>query len=199
MGRNRETAEAPSADPVMVERSNRTTMLRLETFLSKRSRGFVILVGLLLLVLIALIDGVTGRFDVTLFYLFPVAIVTFSRGKWMGVLFAGIAAIGGAATQVVNHVTSLDSSVTYWNGITRFYAYALVVMLIAPMREAVLFERDTAEKEAAAAEQLRALMELRDAAERATWDASEEAEDPALAELREALHQLDREWSSPAN
>jgi hypothetical protein len=100
----------------------------------------------------------------------------------------------------VNHVTSLDSTVTYWNAITRFYAYALVVMLIAPMREAVLFERDEAEKEAAAAEQLRALMELRDAAERAaSWDTPEEADDPALAELREALHALDREWSSPAS
>jgi K+-sensing histidine kinase KdpD len=194
----REQIEDLHADPPTVERGNRTTMLRLEAFLSARSRGFVIVVGLLLLALISLIDGVTGRFDVTLFYFLPVAIVTFSRGKWMGALFAGIATLGWAGTQIVNHVTSLDNSVTYWNAITHFYAYALVVMLIAPMREAVLFEREAAEKEAAAAEQLRALMELRDAAERATWDGSEDEEDPALSELREALHALDREWSSNA-
>ena len=36
------------------------------------------------------------------------------------------------------------------------------------------------------------------AAERATWDGSEEQEDPALSELREALHALDREWSGNA-
>src|SRR5947209_8555129 len=102
-----EDIEAPGADPAVVEGGNRTTMLRLEQFLSKRSRGFVILVGLLLLALISLVDGITGRFDVTLFYLLPVAIVTFSRGKWMGVLFAGIASLGWAATEVINHVTSL--------------------------------------------------------------------------------------------
>src|SRR6266568_1859598 len=110
-----EQIEDLHADPDVVEPSNRTTLLKLESFLSNRSRGFVIVVGLLLLTLISLIDGVTGRFDVTLFYLFPVAIVTFSRGKWMGVLFAGIASLGWAATEVINHVTSLDNSVTYWN------------------------------------------------------------------------------------
>ncbi len=167
-------------------RRGRTHLLRFEEFLERRSRGFVLLLGLLLLALVALIDSVTGHFDVTIFYLVPVALVTFSRGRWMGLLFAGIASIAWEVAEVVNHVTSVNSPVTYYNAITRFYVYAAVALMIAPIRAALIYERDAAEKEAETAEQLRALMELRDAAERATWDVPA-GTDPAVDELREAL------------
>src|SRR5437870_11617992 len=102
----------------------RTALLRVEGFLAARSRGFVLLVGLLILALVALIDGVSGRLDLTVFYLFPVALVTFTRGRWMGLLFGGVASIAGAAVNVINHVTQVDSPVTYLNAVTKFYAFA---------------------------------------------------------------------------
>ncbi len=127
-------------------RRGRTHLLRLEEFLERRSRGFVLLLGLLLLALIALIDSVTGHFDVTIFYLVPVALVTFSRGRWMGLLFAGIASIAWEVAEVANHVTSANSPVTYYNALTRFYVYAAVALMIAPIRAALIYERDAAER-----------------------------------------------------
>jgi hypothetical protein len=61
-------------------------------------------------------------------------------------------------------VTSLESSVTYWNALGRFGLFAAVVLLIAPMREAMVLQSQLAEREAAALEQLRAMEELREAA-----------------------------------
>jgi K+-sensing histidine kinase KdpD len=179
----------PEAPIDEIERG-RTTLLRLEAFLGARSRGFVLVVGLLLLALVALIDGEIGRLDLTLFYLVPVAVVTFTRGRWMGLLFAGVASIAGAAVQVVNHVTRIDSPVTYLNALTKFYAFALVALLVWPMRAALLYERRSAEQEADAADELRALLELREAAERAAWEMPA-GQDPVVDELREALKALD--------
>lgn len=173
-------------------RHHRTWLLRFEEALSRRPRGYVILAGLLLLAIVGLVDALSGRFDVTLFYLLPVALVTFSRGRWMGIAFAAIAALAFGAADIANDVTTLDTPVTYWNWLTRFYAYALVVLLISPMREALLWEREAAEKEAEAAEQLRALMELRDAAESSAWH---HADDPEAVELRARLQALDQDFS----
>ena len=173
----------------------RSAFMRLEVILERSSPGFVILVGLLLLALVGLVDALTNRFDVTVFYLVPVALVTFARGRWMGLLMAGVAAIAWEAAEVVNHVTTVQSAVTYWNALTRFYAYAAVVLLVWPMRAALLYERGAAEKQAEAADQLRALMELRDAAEHTSWEPMPST-DPAMDGLREALDALDETQKS---
>jgi K+-sensing histidine kinase KdpD len=141
----------------------RSTLLKVERFLSARSPGFIVLTSLLLLALIGFIDSITGGFAVDIFYFFPVALVTFSRGRWMGALVAGVAAIAWSAAEVFNHVTTLQSQVPYWNTLTRFYAFMAVVLLIGPMRDAMVWQRELASRESEAAEHLRTLAELRDA------------------------------------
>jgi K+-sensing histidine kinase KdpD len=171
------------------DRVERSTLLRVEGALARRSPGFVILVGLLLLALVGVVDAVTGALDVSIFYFLPVGVVTFSRGRWMGALMSGVAAIAWTAAEIANHVTTLESSVTYWNTLTRFYAFMVVVLLVAPMRDALLAERDLAAKEKDAADQLRALNELRDTLAHA--GGPEAPEMAALSELRDSLARLD--------
>ena len=108
----------------------------------------------------------------------------------MGLLMAGVAAIAWEAAEVVNHVTTVQSAVTYWNALTRFYAYAAVALLVWAMRAALLYEREAAEKQAEAADQLRALIELRDAAEHTSWEPTLST-DPVIDGLRKALDALD--------
>ncbi len=167
----------------------RSSLLRLEAVLGRRTPGFVILTGLLLLALIGLVDAVTGSFDVAVFYLFPVAIVTFTRGRWMGAFLAGVATVARSAAEVAREVTTLDSPVTYWSAITRFYVFMAVVLMIGPMRDALVKQRELTAKEAEAAEQLRALNELRETLE--FQDQPDAQQVAALSELRESLSRLD--------
>ena len=122
-------------------------------------------------------------------YFVPVSVVTFSRGRWMGTLMAGVAALAWTAAEIANHVTTLQSSVPYWNTLTRFYAFMVVVLLVGPMRNALLAERADAIREKEAADQLRALNELRDTLQHA--GASEGLDAAALSELRDSLARLD--------
>lgn len=164
-------------------------LLRLEGFLGRRSPGFVILLGLLALILIGLVDAVTGSFDVAVFYLLPVGLVTFARGRWMGALMAGVATLARGAAEVARHVTTLDSPVTYWSGLTRFYVWMVVVLAVAPMRDVLVWQREAARKEAEALEQMRALTELRDALQHVDAPAAEQL--AAISELRDSLTRLD--------
>ena len=136
-------------------------MTALERFLDSFSTPFVVILGLLLMALIGLVDAVTGAFAVGVFYLVPVGLVTYSRGRWIGTLMAATAAIAWGGVEVAQHVTEWDESITYWNFLTRFYVYEAIVLLVAPFRDVVLRERQVAAREAEAADKLRALNELR--------------------------------------
>lgn len=143
----------------------RAMLVALERFLDGFSPPFVVLVGLLLQALIGLVDAVTGNFAVAIFYLVPVGLVTYARGRWVGTIMAATAATAFLSVDLGTGVTHFEEAVTYWNWLTRFYVYEAVVILIGPMRDVVRWEREVAAREAEAAEKLRALNELRAALE----------------------------------
>ena len=182
--RGREAADQPEG-----KRVGEPALLRLEAFLERRSPGFVILLGLLLLALTSLVDAVTGSFDVSVFYFVPMGLVTFSRGRWMGALMAGVATVARSAAEIARGVTTLDNPVTYWSAITRFYVFMAVVLLIGPVRDALVSQRALAAREAETADQLRAMNELRDALQHE--DMPDAREVAALSELTDSLARLD--------
>jgi hypothetical protein len=160
----REAIEEEQQLAELHSRVDRSWVLRLEGFLSRRSPGVVVIVGLLVLALIGIADAAAGGFAVEVLYLVPIGLVAFGRGRSMGLLAATAGTAAWAAVEVFQGVTSLESSVIYWNGLGRFGEFAAVVLLIAPMREAMVLQTQLAEREAEAAEQLRAMEELREVA-----------------------------------
>jgi hypothetical protein len=137
-----------------------TMVTGLERFLGAISPPLVIVFGLLLLALIGLVDAVTGSLAVAPFYLLPIGLVTYARGRWVGTIMAAAAGLAWSGVELSQHVTSISSGVTYWNWLTRFYVYEAVVLLLAPVRDVVLWERDVAARETEAADKLRALNDL---------------------------------------
>jgi hypothetical protein len=138
-----------------------TMITALERFLGSFSPPFVVIAGLLMMALIGLLDAVTGSLAIGIFYLVPIGLVTYARGRWVGMLMAAAAATAWGVVELTQHVTALGDGVTYWNFLSRFYVYGAIVILVAPMRDVVLWERDVAAREVEAADKLRALNELR--------------------------------------
>jgi hypothetical protein len=138
-----------------------TMVTALERFLDSFSPPFVVVVGLLMMALIGLIDAITGPLAVGIFYLMPIGLVTYARGRWVGTLMAATAALAWGGVDLAQDVTTWASGVTYWNWLSRFYVYEAIVLLVAPMRDVVIWEREVAARETEAADKLRALNELR--------------------------------------
>ncbi len=139
----------------------RLALTATERFLGTFSPPFVLLLGLLLMALIGVIDAVTGQLNVVVIYLVPVGLVTYARGRWLGTLMAGVAALAWTGIEVAEHATALDAAVTYWDTLTRFYIYEALVVLVGPMRDVVLWEREIAGREVVVADRLRNVNALR--------------------------------------
>jgi len=167
----------------------RSRVLRVEGFLGRCSPAFVVLLGVLLVALIAVVDAVSGEFAVSVLFLVPVSIVTFSRGRGMGLVTAIFGAIAWCAADVAGGLTSAQDAVTYWNGVTRLAALMAITLLVAPMRDALTWQRELAERESEAVDKLRALNELRDALQHPDDVSAEKLH--TLSELRDSLERLD--------
>ena len=120
---------------------------------------------------------------------------------------AGVATVARGAAEVTRGVQSIESPVTYWSALTRFYVFMAVVLMVGPVRDALRTQRDlvdkqreAAEREHEAAEQLRALNELRDALQHGSFDGASDvgaSDAGALAELRDSLWSLDTPAAGP--
>jgi hypothetical protein len=172
-----------------------TMITALERFLATFTAPFVVIIGLLLLALIGLVDAVTGSFAVAVFYLVPIGLVTYARGRWIGTLMAATAALAWTGVELAQHVTAFDTSVTYLNWLTRFYVYEAIVLLVAPLRDVVSWEREVAAREAEAADKLRALNELRAAIE--AEDGGQLARLEAMVEFQHAMTRAEIAHSTP--
>lgn len=94
-------------------------------------------------------------------------------------------------------LTSAQDAVTYWNGVTCLAALMAITLLVAPMRDALQWQRELAERESESADQLRTLNELRDALQHPNDVPAEQLH--ALSELRDSLERLDvAPWPDPS-
>lgn len=183
----KETAKAAKSAEQRLEHSS---LLRFEVFMSRRSPAFVLILGFLLIALIGLIDAITGTFDMAPLYILPVGLVTFSRGRWLGALLALVATIARGAAEVSSSIGDLQSPVTYLSGLTRFYVFMVVVLMVGPMRDVLRWQREAANTLAETNAHLEALNELRDVL---TYDDEhqEESNRKALEELQASLDALE--------
>jgi len=81
MARNRRRSHSRLGRMVDDRLLGYTMVTGLERFLHTFSPPFVVILGLLLMALIGLVDAVTGSFAVGVFYLVPIGLVTYSRGR----------------------------------------------------------------------------------------------------------------------
>ena len=181
------TRESGSREETAQTRLEHSALLRFDAFLARRSPAFIILLGLLLLALFGLIDALTGSFDIAPLYIVPIGLVTFSRGRGMGIAMAVMATLARGAAELVRGVTDAGSFVTYWSGLTRLYVFAAVVLMVGPMRDVLRWQREVTETLTETNTHLEALNELR--------DVLNHEDDPdgerALDELRASLETLD--------
>ncbi|HEY7400095.1 MAG TPA: hypothetical protein VH989_04255 [Actinomycetota bacterium] len=179
--------------PQVDARVQRSWLMRAERVLAGSSAWVALVIGILLLALVGLVDAASGSFEVSVLYVIPIALLTFGRGRWMGILLSGLAAAGWTVVDVVRGADALAGA-TYWAEISRCYALVAVCLVVAPMREALIQQRDLAEREAAVSERLRALDELRQAMSSLELEAGRQT-DPRVDELFDVLHALDRDWT----
>ena len=85
--------------------------------------------------LLGLFDYLTGlELSFSLFYLLPIAAVTWLSGRKVGVLASFAAAVTWLVADLLWKSPSVDSSVIYWNAIVRLIVFLVVIVLLSEVK-----------------------------------------------------------------
>ena len=154
-------ATSPAAASAPDPDQRRSALLWIEQELTARSGTFVVVLGLLLAVLAGTIDVITGPvIQVSFLYLIPIGLVTFSRGRRLGILTCLVAAGTRMVVEVWDEGVSIEVGIL--NSVVRLAVYVSIALLIATLRDALLQQRRLAEADADTADRLRQLNALKD-------------------------------------
>jgi signal transduction histidine kinase len=144
-------------------RQRRRLLVAIESFFAERSPSFVILASILLVGVIFSADVATGKtLSPSLFYLLPVALMTWRLGRGAGVLLALGAAISWTVSDIISKAYPAGAVAPYWNALVRFAVLYIVASLLAAVRERMLDERELTDEAIGAADELRTLNDVKD-------------------------------------
>ena len=112
--------------------------------LEKRSKHFWITTGFLLIVLVSLVDVLTGpEISFALFYIIPIVLVTWFTGRPLGVAMSIVSAI---AADLVADAGYSHPLVRYWNASTRL-AFFLMATFYLPLLQSLEREKELARRD----------------------------------------------------
>lgn len=95
-----------------------------------------VMLALGLLALVGLLDHFTGaELSFSIFYLAPVALVSWSSGPRTGLVFAALCALTWYAAEVSNNKVYSVSEIAYWNTAVRFGFFSVFNALVAAVRK----------------------------------------------------------------
>jgi signal transduction histidine kinase len=144
-------------------RDRRHLLLLTEGFFAERSPAFTIVASTLLVGVIFSADIATGRtLSPSLFYLLPVALMTWRLGRRAGVIIAAASAIAWTVSDIVSRAYGPGALAPYWNAVVRFAVLYILASLLATLRSRMQAERDLADEAIGAADDLRTLNDVKD-------------------------------------
>ena len=113
--------------------------------LEKRSRFFWIIVGCILIAGVGILDFSTGNeIVISLFYLIPIALVTWLVGQWLGIVASIISSAVWVGTDVAAGGPYLATSIYIWNTFIVLGFFVIVALLLSALQKALEHEREMA-------------------------------------------------------
>jgi hypothetical protein len=104
----------------------------MQAYLENIPAWLMFALGLLLVILLGYIDYLTGDYSILIFYLIPVALVTWYLGKWGGLI---ISVASGAARLVSDYSNYAHANLRYWNSLQDMLFLLIVAILIVSLKK----------------------------------------------------------------
>jgi len=111
-------------------------------YLEAQSTAFFITIGLMLVMLLGCIDYLTGyEIAFSIFYLVPVAMVTWYTGRWYGILISLASSLSWFLADVMaGHIYSTPF-ITYWNTSVSLGFFLIVTFILSKLKAELKRER----------------------------------------------------------
>lgn len=101
----------------------------------KLNRVTIIVIGIVLVVLLGVIDFVSGyELSFSIFYLAPIAFVGWSAGRCEGLIVALLSAIVWLIADMASGRTFSSLFIPFWNAVVRLGFFTVVVLLLSKLQ-----------------------------------------------------------------
>jgi diguanylate cyclase (GGDEF) domain len=120
--------------------------MNLTSFFNKRSKIFWGSTGFIMVVLLGLVDYLTGyELSFALFYLIPIALVAWFGGKRLGLLISAASAIAWFSADFLSGNRYLNPSLYVWNTLFRLGFFLVVTLLLSALQQAYIVNQELAQ------------------------------------------------------
>jgi diguanylate cyclase (GGDEF)-like protein len=119
--------------------------MNVKEYLYKQSKWHLITLGFAIVVLVGVIDHITGpELFVSIFYLLPIFLVSWFTERWMGVTISIVSAITWLITDfTAGHAYSYPA-IPYWNMIVRLGTFLIMTLILSALKKALEHEKELA-------------------------------------------------------
>ncbi len=100
-----------------------------------KNKWLSIIISLTLLIIIAYFDVITGNVIVSLFYLIPILIITWTINYYWGILFALVSSSLWFIMAKMSERIYINYSTPYWNALTSFSFFVIISFSIYKIKE----------------------------------------------------------------
>jgi diguanylate cyclase (GGDEF)-like protein len=122
-----------------------STITNITTWLEKRNTLFWVITGIACIAVIGGIDYLTGyEIAFSLFYLFPVALITWFTGKRPGIAVSIASALIWLLADIKSGQTYTHAAIFVWNSLIRLSFFIIVTFLLSALRESHQLEKEMA-------------------------------------------------------
>jgi diguanylate cyclase (GGDEF)-like protein len=120
--------------------------MNLTSFFNKRNKIFWGSTGFIMVVLLGLVDYLTGyELSFALFYLIPIALVAWFGGKRLGLLISAASAISWFSADFLSGNRYLNPSLYVWNTLFRLGFFLVVTLLLSALQQAYIVNQELAQ------------------------------------------------------
>ena len=113
----------------------RSLLEEVNEYLLRQPKPFLIILGFILVVLVGVVDYVTGgELNVSIFYLIPITLSVFFVNKRVGVLLSVFSSVVGTTTDfMVGHPYS-HPIIVYWNNAIQMGFFLTIVSILSALK-----------------------------------------------------------------
>jgi K+-sensing histidine kinase KdpD len=116
--------------------------MKINDYLSKKPKSFIMIIGLLLDLIIGFIDNVTGyQLGMSVFYLIPIGFVSWFINRPTGILMSIIAVATMMIANILAGERIQDFIIVGWNSLVHFIFFMIVSFLVCAVKS-YLYEQN---------------------------------------------------------
>ncbi len=119
--------------------------MKILSILEKQNKSAILLFGFLLIVVVGIIDFVTGNeIGVSIFYVIPIAFITWLISRQLGLLASIVSAFTWIGVDIISGHSYQHPLVPYWNTLIRLAFFVIITLLISELKRVTDREKELA-------------------------------------------------------